>query len=178
MLRIRFRAALVAALVFFADSGATASGGAGTPVPPDDEMDAVRHGYIELRRDALVAEPSTTLPANAAVAVYVSIDRRTQATLDGVSLQLNGEPVGEQHYSPQQLDALRRGAMDRLFIGALPPGTNTLVATFRGVRRDGKPYAQTTTLELAAAQTPRYVELRLGHTSTKGAPDIVTGAFP
>jgi hypothetical protein len=168
----RLIAASIAALVQFTVCGADVQ------TPSDATLDAVRRSYVELRRDALVADPAALLPAATAVAVYVSIDPRTQATLDGVSLQINGELVREQRYSDVQVGALRRGAMNRLFVGALPPGISTLVATFQGTRRDGKPYSQSAHLELAAAQVPQYVQLELGHTTTKGAPDIVTDAWP
>jgi hypothetical protein len=112
------------------------------------------------------------------VAVYITVDSRAQATLEAVSLAVNGQLVRQQHYSAQQLEALRRAGGDRLYVGALAHGSNTLLITFAGLTQKGKPYAQSASLDVDADAEGRYVEFQLARTSTKGVPDIVAAASP
>jgi len=165
----------------FADVGAAAPlDGVAPPLPDanetlplDDEMAAVRRSYVELRRDMLVADPSAIVPAGAQVAIYVSMDPQTQATLDAVSITVDGREICQQHYADREVGALKRGGADRLYVGSLPANAQMLAATFAGVTHDGKRYSVTTNVDLPATELPRYVELQLAHTSTKGQPDIV-----
>jgi hypothetical protein len=140
--------------------------------PPASDMDDVRRSYIELRRDTLLAQPSPILPADSQVAIYVSVDPRATATLNGLSIEVDGHVVSQPHYSPAQFAALRRGASDRVYVGAVPDMSNTLVATFSGVRGDGNPFVRVANLDLPQSAQPRYVELKLSHTQTKDLPDV------
>ena len=165
----------------FAHVGAAAPVDGVAPLPPDanetlpldDEMAAVRRGYVELRRDMLVADPSAIVPAAAQVAFYVSIDPQTEATLNAVSIGVDGREICQQHSAEREVGALKRGGADRLYVGSLPANAQILAATFAGVTHDGKRYSVTTNVDLPATDLPRYVELQLAHTSTKGRPDIV-----
>ena len=168
-------------ILAFADVGAAAPvDGVAPPLPDanemlplDDEMAAVRRTYVELRRDILVADPSAIVPAAAQVAIYVSMDPESQATLDAVSITVDGREMCRQHYADREVGALKRGGADRLYVGSLPANAQMLAATFAGVTHDGKRYSVTTNVDLPATELPRYVELQLAHTSTKGQPDIV-----
>jgi hypothetical protein len=140
--------------------------------PPASDMDDVRRGYIELRRDSLLAQPTPMLPADSQIAIYVSVDPRASATLSGLSVEIDGHVVGQPHYSPAQFAALRRGASDRVYVGTVPDASITLVATFAGTRGDGNPFVRVANLDLMPSTQPRYVELKLSHTQTKDLPDV------
>jgi len=139
----------------------------------DDEMDAVRRAYVELRRDALIGDPTTIVPAAGQVAIFVSVDPLAQATLAAVSVAVDGRSIRQQYYTMQQVDTLRRGTADRVFVGNLPPDAQALAATFSGLRRDTKPFNVTFDVALERTKASQYLELQLAHTSTKGVPDVV-----
>jgi hypothetical protein len=139
----------------------------------DDEMDAVRRAYVELRRDALIADPATLVPAAGQIAIFISVDPLAQVTLETVSVAVDGHSIGQRHYSKAQADVLRRDTADRFFVGNVPAGAGPLAATFSGLRRDGKSFGVTFDVAPETTQAPQYLELRLSHTSTKGEPDVV-----
>ncbi len=139
---------------------------------PASDLDDVRRGYIELQRD-LALRDDTALPAVPQVIVYVSIDPRATATLAAASIEINDRVVSQPQYSAMQFAALRHGASDRTYIGTLPAGSNTLTATFSGVRDDGNVFVRVTHLDLPESAEPHYVDLELSHTQTKDVPDVV-----
>lgn len=152
------------------------------PLPPNpsrgtaqssDAFDALRRSYVELRRDIMLADQSKLVPGESQVAVYVSVDPRATATLDSVSLEINGTVIGMVQFSDRQRDALRRGASVLSHIGTTQPGANTLTATVSGTRDDAKPFTTSTPLLLPETTAPRFVAIELSHTQTKDLPDVV-----
>jgi hypothetical protein len=135
-------------------------------------MDDVRRSYVELRRDALLAEPAPILPADSQVAIYVSVDPRASATLGALSIEIDDHVVSQPHYSAAQFAALRRGASERVYVGTVPNAAGVLTAAFSGVRDDGNPFVRIANLDLPQSTLPRYVELKLLHTQTKDLPDV------
>ena len=140
--------------------------------PPASDLDDVRRSYIELQRDVLLADPAPILPMKSQVAIYVSVDPRATATLSALSIEIDDHVVTQPRYSAAQFAALRRGASNRAYVGEVPSGPNTLIATFSGVRGDGNPFVNTASLQLPDSSEPSYVELKLSHTQTKDLPDV------
>ena len=155
---------------------------AAAPPAPDgtaqQEMEDIRRTYIALQRDLLLADAAKLIPGPGQVAVYVSVDGRSQATLQAVSLAVNGALVSQRDYSLPEQDALRRAGADRIYLGDLTTGRGSLAITFIGSQSNGKPYSQTAHLDITDTTVGRTVEFQLARTSTKGAPDIITAASP
>ncbi len=139
---------------------------------PTAAFDALRRSYVELRRDVMLADRSKLVPGESQVAVYVSVDPRATATLNSVSLEMNGTVVGMAQFSDRQRDALRRGASVLSYIGTTQPGTNTLTATVSGTRDNAKPFTTSTPLVLSELTAPRFIAIELSHTQTNDLPDV------
>ena len=153
----------------FTHAGASTVDGAVTTAA---ELDDARRGYIELQRDMLLAEPSMRVAEMSQIVIYISIDPRATTTLQAASIEIDERVVSLPHYSDAQFAALRLGGSDRVYVGTLPSGANTVSATFSGTRADGKAFARAARLDLPESTQPRYVELKLSHTQTQDVPDI------
>ena len=93
-------------------------------------------------------------------------------SLDSVKLELDGKQVAAHLYTPRELDALRRGAVQRLHTANLGRGEHELVAVFTGKGPNGRDYRRAASLDLDKGLGPKYVELRIRDTEARQQPEF------
>ena len=81
------------------------------------------HGQLSLASEALKKQPSTTL------SVLFSVDSVTASQIGGVALSIDGASTSMMGMNDTTRTALRVGAADELFRGAVLPTPHTIVLT-------------------------------------------------
>jgi hypothetical protein len=158
---------------------AAASAPAAPPPPPaplDTRVQQLKSELVRLNRDLLVLEEELLFPAGTQVAVFVSLDVGSFFELESVQLKLGNQVVGQHLYTPSEVAALRRGGVQRLWLGNLKSGTHAIDAFFTGrgpkqgdFQRD---YKRGTTLSFEKTAEPRYIELRIRDAQNKLQPEF------
>jgi hypothetical protein len=139
----------------------------------DDEMQRLRAALVELRRDLTILEEDLLYPASSQMAVYLALDVGEFFELDAVSVKLNGREVVHHLYTERQLHALRRGGVQRLYVGNVRQGPNELTAFFTGKGPNGRDYRRAATVEFEKTFEPLYVELRIADSTGNYQPEFV-----
>ncbi len=152
--------------------GTPAAPSAGTAQSLDTSIQALKQDALELNRDLLVLEEELLYPASTQLAVFVSIDIGTLFDLDAVQLKLDNTVVGNYLYTERELQALRRGGVQRLYLGNLKTGKHELVAVFTGKGPHWRDYRRGATLNFDKTTSPKYIELRIQDRERKQQPEF------
>jgi hypothetical protein len=139
-----------------------------TASAPEGRVDALRRTFVELRRDIALTDGAPLEPGPGQVAVYATIDLHAKATLDRLVVEADGATAADARYAPADVAALRRGAAHPVWVGA----ADTLAVHVFGTA-DGKPFDRIFAIDAAPHDAPRFIELTLAQTETKGVPDVV-----
>ncbi|HTO58814.1 MAG TPA: AraC family transcriptional regulator [Pseudomonadales bacterium] len=142
------------------------------------QMEDIKHGLLDLKRDLAVLEEDLLYPASSQVAVFLSMDVGEFFALDSVTLKLNGKDVTHYLYTQKQADALFRGGVQRLFVGNVKQGQNQLTAFFTGRGPEGRDYKRATTVTFEKSFEPSYVELKISDSTAKYQPEFVATVSP
>jgi hypothetical protein len=155
---------------------AVAASAPAAAVPLDTRVQQLKAELVRLNRDLLVLEEELLFPAGTQVAVFVSLDVGTFFELESVQVKLGNQVVGQHLYTPAEVAALRRGGVQRLWLGNLKSGTHAIDAFFTGrgpkqgeLQRD---YKRGTTLSFEKTAEPRYIELRIRDAQNKLQPEF------
>lgn len=127
----------------------------------EQEMQALKEKVLEINRDLFVLEEDLLFPSSTQVNVFVSFDAKEYFAMDGVTLKIDDRPISNHLYTRRELDALDRGAVQRLFTGNLPTGDHELVAVVTGVGPEGRDYRRAISLDFAKASGTKYIELKI-----------------
>ena len=162
---------------------ADAASDSDAPAQPDSaslgsQMEDIKHGLLDLKRDLAVLEEDLLYPASSQVAVFLSMDVGEFFALDSVTLKLNGKDVTHYLYTQKQADALFRGGVQRLFVGNVKQGQNQLTAFFTGRGPEGRDYRRATTVTFEKSFEPSYVELKISDSTAKYQPEFVATVSP
>lgn len=94
----------------------------------DREIDAIKSDVASLSQTLFELEESVLYPADTQVAVFLALKDRDGLELDSVELYLNGSPVSSHLYTDRERESLRKGGVQRLYMGNLPHGGHQLKA--------------------------------------------------
>ncbi len=140
------------------------------------EMETIKKDLLELRRDLVVLEENLLFPASSQVSVFVGLDAGTFFQLDGVTLKINGKEVTHHLYTEKQVDALNRGGVQKLFVGNVKQGENTVTAFFTGRGPSGRDYRRASSVTFEKTFEPAFVELKVTDSEEKYQPDFTAAA--
>ena len=92
--------------------------------------------------------------------------------LDSVQLKLDNTVVGNHLYTEREINALKRGGVQRFYIGNLTSGEHELVAFFVGKGPKDRDYKRGTTLKITKGTEAQFVELKITDSESKLQPEF------
>jgi hypothetical protein len=138
----------------------------------DTRVQALKAELIRLNRDLLVLEEELLFPPGTQVALFVSMDVGKLFELESVQIKLNDKVVAQHLYTAQEVQALHRGGVQRIYMGNLKAGTHSIDAFFTGRGPQERDYKRATTLKFEKGAEPRYIELRVKDSQAKLQPEF------
>lgn len=159
-----------------AEAAASAASSEAAPAAPTASLDSrvqdLKAELIRLNRDLLVLEEELLFPAGTQVAVFVSMDVGKLFELESVQIKLDDKVVSQHLYTAQEVQALHRGGVQRLYLGNLHAGSHAIDAFFTGRGPHERDYKRGTTLKFDKGTEPRYIELRIKDSLAKLQPEF------
>ena len=169
---ITFLAALAASMPAVADEAAAPAAPAERSAL-DAEVQSLRREVVDLNRDLFMLEEDLLFPASTQVAVFVSMDVGTFFAVDSVQLKVDDKEVANYLYTEREQEALKRGGVQRLWLGNLKAGEHEVTAFFTGQGPHERDYKRGTTLKVEKGVGAKYLELRISDKASKLQPEFV-----
>ncbi len=139
----------------------------------DAEVQSLRREVVDLNRDLFMLEEDLLFPASTQVAVFVSLDVGTFFALDSVQLKVDDKEVANYLYTEREQEALKRGGVQRLWLGNVKAGEHEVTAFFTGQGPHARDYKRGTTLQVEKGVGAKYLELRISDKATRLQPEFV-----
>jgi hypothetical protein len=155
-----------------APAPATTASAPAEPAALDARVQQLKADVIRLNRDLLVLEEELLYPAGTQVALFVSMDVGKLFELESVQIKLGDKLVATHLYTAQEVQALHRGGVQRVFVGNLRAGKHQVTAFFTGRGPHERDYKRGTTLEFDKGTEPRYIELRIRDQQARLQPEF------
>ena len=153
-------------------AAAPASAASAPQASLDTRVQELKAEVIRLNRDLLVLEEELLFPAGTQVALFVSMDVGKLFELESVQIRLDDKLIANHLYTPQEVQALHRGGVQRVFVGNLKAGKHNIAAFFTGRGPHERDYKRGTTIEFDKGTEPRYIELRIKDKLAKLQPEF------
>mgnify|MGYP001627797722 CR=1 FL=1 len=136
------------------------------------EVEQLRKQVIELNRDLFVLEEDLLFPASTQFAVFLSVETGEFLSLDAVKLKVGDDVVASHLYTARQVDALRRGGMQRLHMGNLKTGEHEVTVFVDGIGPENRPYRKAATYQLDKGTGTATLEVRIRDRSSDYQPAV------
>jgi len=127
----------------------------------DADIEALKKEVLSLNRDLFILEEDLLFPANTQFSVFLSMDSGRLFTLDSVQLKIDDKNIANHLYTERELAALKRGGVQRLYIGNLSSGEHEVVAIFTGIGPEGRDYRRGQTIVVEKTSEPQFIEFMI-----------------
>lgn len=127
----------------------------------DADIEALKREVLSLNRDLFILEEDLLFPSNTQFSIFLSMDSGSLFTLDSVQIKVNDKNIANHLYTERELAALKRGGVQRLYIGNLPSGEHEIVAIFTGIGPQGRDYRRGETIVIEKTTEPQFVEFMI-----------------
>jgi len=126
----------------------------------DEQVQEVKSDVLGIASELDQLEEKLLYPSNTQVAVFVSMDKAATFRLDSVSVEIDGQPVARHVYSFKELDALKKGGVQRIYTGNTRTGEHRLDVSVAG-KLGGKDYSGAQSASFSKDVGPKLVGVNL-----------------
>jgi hypothetical protein len=138
----------------------------------DEEIEALKKEVLSLNRDLFILEEDLLFPSNTQFSVFLSMNAGALFSLDSIQLKIDDKNIANHLYTVRELAALKRGGVQRLYIGNLPSGEHEVVMIFTGVGPKGRDYRLGETVVIVKTTEPQFVEFLVEDDTGKEQPQF------
>lgn len=106
----------------------------------DGQVQEIKSDVLDIASELSNLEERLLYPSNTQIAVFVSMLEDESFRLDAVQIEINGELATHHIYSFQELEALQKGGVQRVYTGNIVTGEHELRITMMGKLENGKDF--------------------------------------
>ena len=136
------------------------------------DIEALKKEVLSLNRDLFILEEDLLFPANTQFSVFLSLNSGLFFSLDSVQLKIDGKNVSNHLYTKRELAALKRGGVQRLYLGNLPSGEHEIVAIFIGIGPKGRDYRRGESIVIEKSTEPQFIEFSITDDTAREQPSF------
>jgi len=136
----------------------------------DEQVQEIKSDVLSIAQELSRLEEKLLYPSGTQVAVFVSLATGDTLRLDAVRLQLDGQLVAHYIYSFKELDALRKGGVQRLYVGNVSTGEHQLEVLVDGKLEGGTDYTHSEHFTFRKEVKPRLLGVRIAGSDAGTAP--------
>ena len=127
----------------------------------DEQVQEIKSDVLAIAAELNQLEEKLLYPSNTQLAVFISMGADEDFRLDALKLRLGGKPVAHHIYTFKELDALRKGGVQRIYTGNIRTGSHDLEVLMTGKIHKGSTFSKTGRFAVNKGVGPKIVELSL-----------------
>ena len=136
----------------------------------DEQVQEIKSDVLAISAELSRLEEKLLFPSGTQVAVFVAIAQGDTMRLDAVRLQVDGQIVAHYIYSFKELEALRKGGVQRVYVGNVSTGDHQLEVQVDGKLEGGADFSRTEHFSFRKDVKPKLVGLTLAGPNSGAAP--------
>src|SRR5712671_1636325 len=127
----------------------------------DEQVQDIKSDVLSIGAELNQLEEKLLYPSGTQVAIFVSVAKGDLMRLDAVRLQIDGQLVAHYIYSAKELQALRKGGVQRIYVGNVATGDHKLDVLVDGKLEGGADFSRTGEFTFRKEVKPKLVGLTL-----------------
>jgi hypothetical protein len=136
----------------------------------DEQVQEVKSDVLNIAQELNRLEEKLLYPSGTQVAIFIAVNKGDLMRLDAVRLQIDGQLVAHHIYSAKELEALRKGGVQRIYVGNITTGDHQLEVLMDGKAEGGADFSRTERFTVRKEVKPKLVGLTLAGPGSGSAP--------
>jgi len=140
----------------------------------DEQIQELKSEVLSISAELSRLEEKLLFPSGTQVAIFVALAEGDPMRLDSVQLQIDGQLVAHHIYTAKELEALRKGGVQRIYVGNVATGEHQLEVLAVGKLKSGSEFSRTESFAFSKEVKPKLVGLTMAGPDS-GNPPIALG---
>jgi hypothetical protein len=136
----------------------------------DEQIQEIKSDALRMSAELSQLEEKLLYPSGTQVAIFVALAKGDTMRLDAVRLQIDGQLVAHYIYSAKELEALRKGGVQRIYVGNVASGDHKLDVLVDGKLEGGADFNRTGQFTFRKEVKPKLVGLTLAGPGSGNTP--------
>src|SRR6059036_94271 len=140
----------------------------------DEQIQEIKSDVLRVTAELSRLEEKLLYPSGTQVAIFVALAKDDTMRLDAVQLKIDGQLAAHYIYSFKELEALRKGGVQRIYVGNVATGDHQLEVVVDSKLEGGADFSRTEHIAFRKEVKPKLVGLTL---AGSGNTPIALGEF-
>jgi hypothetical protein len=142
----------------------------------DDQVQEIKSDVLSIGQELNRLEEKLLYPSGTQISIFITVAKGDQMRLDAVRLQIDGQLVAHHIYSFKELEALRKGGAQRIYVGNVATGDHQLEVLVDGKLEGGADFSRAERFTFSKEVKPKLLGLTLAGPRSGNTP-ITLGAW-
>lgn len=134
------------------------------------EAEQLKQDIISINQELYGFQEALLYPSNTQLAIFLSYSDNSAFVLDSIEILLDDQLVSSALYSDAEISALKKGGIQRVFLGSLSDGKHKLSLQFNGQGQNDRYFRRKKILSFVKEDKARYIQLIVSDESATGEP--------
>ena len=127
----------------------------------DEQIQEIKSDVLGISQELNRLEEKLLYPSGTQVAIFIAMAKGDPMRLDAVRLKIDGQLAAHCIYSFKELEALRKGGVQRIYVGNVATGDHQLEVLVDGKLEGGADFSRTGNFAFRKEVKPKLVGLTL-----------------
>jgi len=127
----------------------------------DGQVQEIKSDVLNIASELSNLEERLLYPSDTQVAVFVAFAEEEDFRLDAVKIEIDGDMATHHIYSFQELEALQKGGVQRIYTGNIVTGNHELRVTMLGKLSSGKDFSASDSFSFDKGVKPKSLGITL-----------------
>lgn len=127
----------------------------------DQQVQEIKSDVLAISAELKQLEERLLYPSDTQLALFVSLAPSDSLELDSVEIKIDGEPVARHVYTFKEVEALRKGGIQRIHVANVPSGGHAIEVSALGTLPGGGSFEASRRFQYDKGVGPGIVEITL-----------------
>lgn len=132
----------------------------------DEQVQEIKAETLSIATQMRLLEEKLLYPSGTQVAIFVSLDKAAKYRPDSIEIQLEGKPVTFHLYTVKEIEALKKGGVQRLYTANIKSGEHDLQVLLTGKNGGGLEIYRDENFKFSKDVGPKMLEIHLVDSDT------------
>jgi hypothetical protein len=139
----------------------------------DVKIQRLKDDVLDLNTRLFRLQEDLLYPEDSSLVIFLSVEGGNYFELDSVKLVLDDAMVTTYLYTDREVTALRKGGIQRLYMGNVKAGDHQVAAVFTGKGPQGQDYKRAENIPLTKDKGAAFLKLVIRDDAVKKQPEFV-----
>jgi hypothetical protein len=139
----------------------------------DVEIEQLKEEILELNTLLFKLQEELLYPEDSSIIIFIAMEGGHYFIPDSLKLLVDDQLVASHLYTDREIEALKKGGVQRLYMGNLRSGSHRLMAVFAGKGPQAQEYKRAELVEMEKDEGARFIRFTIRDDPDKKEPEFI-----